>query len=827
MAGRSAIKPTNQFLPDAGVVPTEMVVITPETAKLLNARGVDTAIRANQIATGVTTSVSQNRQSVKSLLASKGVNFSPESNPLNQYANYTYHIRWSLTSEQSAYSISKSNPSLEGVKKTVIAESGVTAGFNITELELKNTCGMQSATLNTSAYLFTMTVLEPFGISLLDKIRSAAATQPVVNHMRCPFFLEVWFNGYDEDGNIIAPNEFYQLYRIGLSKMEVTMTEAGSRYTIEGYMDNELGNTNQISIPPAMIAVRADTVGSFFDQFGQKLTENQKTVSEQNFATIEYEFNVPPEIRSWTLRDSKVDEQNNRSDDMDIKWSNGVLEVKINRGMAVENVINLVMSMSPEAEKWLKGNTNGGTAGGSSGDLENAGLATWIMIHSDVEIIGFDVYTRDYIRKVKYSLVPYKTITSGADKPTITRLEERSVQVEKLNYLSNKNSMKKLYEYIYTGQNTEVIKFDIRVDNLWGIALPMWEATNNYDNYAQGYKYSPEAVANLKRKSGYNKKKFISDLQGRLTELKSTLVPTGSATERQIDQNLAEQAAIQDEINRLELSQISAVYFRNDLSPGALAADSALLKRSPEAAETITRLSTSSQMARELRYAEDLKTLPAGPIDPLPVVLRPDNRPMEQNANVGSDSNKAIADQSSYGIPGSRGLIGTILGNMFSMSAFMQIELEIRGDPYWMGQSNIRQNSIAESFGEDRGDPNFASYLLNDHMLILTFRSGENYNEETGLMDFSTTSEFFNGAYSVWNVTNSFKNGSFTQILTCGKDVFAQKVNPSDDAEKSASTPSSSSSTVAPVDRAAAATAAGTSEALVTEGGQAFGGGGL
>lgn len=823
------IKPTNQSTPDVGAIPTDPVLLTPEAARLLSRAGVDRAIEANQFASGVKVTNTDNRQSIKDQLATKGVNFAPEPNPLNQYANYTYHVRWSLTSEQASYSVNKSNPSLEGIKKTVIAESGVTAGFNIVDFELKNLCSFNHQTLNTMAYNWTMTVLEPYGISLLDKIRSAAITQPVINYMRCPFFIELWFNGYDEDGNIVAPNLFYQIYRVTLIGMDVDLTEGGSKYVITGIMDNDLGNSNQIAMPSAMIAIRASTVGDFFQQLGEKLTEQQKTVNEQNYATYEYQFRVPPEISGWSLRNSQVDEQNNRNNDMDISYENGVMEIKANRGMAVENIVNLVMSMSPEAEKWVKGESNGGTAGGSSGDLTNAGLFTWVMVHSEVEIIGFDVYTRDYIRRVTYTLIPYKTVTSGADRPTVDRLEEKSVQAEKLNYLGNKNSLKKLYEYIYTGQNTEIIKFDIHVENLWSIALPNWEATNTYDNYTHGLKFAPGAVSNLKNTTGYTKKKLISDLQGQLTDLQSQL--SANTSFRVMEQNLEQQQQIQDQIQSIELSQVSGVMFRTDSSPGAIAADSALLKNDPAAAETIARLSTSGQLVRALRYAEDLKVIPSGPIDPLPVVMRPDNKPMEQNANVGGDSNKAVGSQDSNGLPGSRSLIGTILGNMFSVNAFASIELEIRGDPYWMGQSNIRQNAIAASFGQDTGDPNHATFITNDHMLILVFRSGENYNEETGLMEFTSTSEFFNGAYAVYEVINTFKNGSFTQTLKCNKDIFAQKIN--QDVEKEAAAPAAAAAAparptvITPAERAAAATAAGTSEALITDGGMAFGGGGL
>jgi hypothetical protein len=59
-------------------------------------------------------------------------------------------------------------------------------------------------------------------------------------------------------------------------------------------------------------------------------------------------------------------------------------------------------------------------------------------------------------------------------------------------------------------------------------------------------------------------------------------------------------------------------------------------------------------------------------------------------------------------------------------------------------------------------------------MFILWFRTGENYNDQTGLMQFDTASDFYNGAYGVTEVTNSFKQGIFTQTLSAYKDPMAQ-----------------------------------------------------
>lgn len=816
---QSPIPPQNQATPDKGITETKLVTLTPAMAKYISKAGYDAANNANRMSTSrPTVTTGQNQQTVTDQLASSGVSFNPEDNPLNQYANYTYHVKWSLTSEPAAFAVSNSNPTLDGIDKTVIAESGVTAGFNIMDFEFKNICGPNSRTLNTAATEWTMTVLEPFGISLLDKIRSAAATQPVINYMRCPFFIEIWFNGYDESGNVIAPNLFYQLYRVTLTDMNVDLTEGGSKYVITGIMDGDIGKSNQIAIPSSLIAIRTSTIGQFFDLFAEKLTEQQKTINEQNFAITEYVFNVPPEIRQWTLRNNDVDKQNNRNDDMDISYSNGVMEIKLNRGMAVENIVNYVLAMCPEADKWIKGESAGGSAG-SGGDLASTGLATWLMVHSKVEITGFDVYTRDYIRKVTYSLIPYKTVNSGADRPTVTILEQKNVQAAKLNYLSNNNSLKKLYQYIYTGENTEIIKFDIHVENLWSIALPQWEATNTYNNFSQGYSYAENAVGNAKIKNNYSKKQMISDLQGQLTSLQQQ---TSFDNRQLMERNIDQQTSIRDQIQTLENSQRSAVMFRNDVSPGAVAADAALVKSDPAAAQTVSRYMTAAQQSKALKFAEDVAALPPGQFDPLPVVLRPDNKPSEQNADQGGDSNKAIANPASYGLPSGRSFIGTILGNMFSADFFAEIELEIRGDPYWMGQSNLRENAIAESFGQDSGDSTRANYISNDHMLVLVFRSGENYNEDTGLMEFNTTSDFFNGAYAVYEVTNSFKNGSFTQTLKCNKDIFAQKLNEQISSE-GRSKASSASTVISDTDRAAAAVATGTAAELISDDGRAPG----
>ena len=840
-AAGAALPPTNQIVPDEFLTAAKsMISVNASNAAGISLEGTQ---NARDILAGQTfrpSTPTDNTAFINESLSQVGVNFSPMENPLNKYANYTYHIRWFLTDENAAYNtISKTNPSGDNVNKTVIAESGVTAGFNITEFDMENTCGPNERTLNTAATTWSMTITEPYGISLIDKIRTAAKTQPVINYMRAPYFIDIWFVGYDEDGKIVSDKLFYQLYRVNILDIDIDLTEGGSKYSITGTFDNDIGFSNSISIPQGSMAIQAATVQSFFTQLADKLVEQQKKSLQQDFADVVYKIRVPPEMRNWTFRSSDVANQDNRNDDMTVEYTEGTMNISVNLGTSIENIVNRVISMCPEADPWVKGETNGGTAGANAAEITANGLASWLMVHSDVKIIGFNAYTRDYIREVTYTLVRYRTARTGADSATLNALESIGVQKEKMNFLKNANALKKLYQYIYTGQNTEIIKFDIHVENFWAITLPTWEGTNSYSNYTQGLLQKDNAIADSIRQGTYTKAQLLSTLQSRIDIIQQSLNTVDQGFRSSL---LAEQNALMQDAQLIETTSSAAVLFdqtsnpnnnrdrQGTLSPGQLTL-SETLAQDKNVVASVAEYSTLLSNQKALKYAEDLKILPAKYNDPMPVVLKPNNEPSGQNATQGSDSNKSVASPNSVGLPSGRSFIGSILGNMFDGSFFNEINLEIRGDPYWMGQSNIRQAAIADTYGQSGNDNRFANYQVCDHMFVLVFRSGENYNESTGLMQFTSTSDFFNGAYGVLDVKNSFRNGSFTQTLHAAKDIFAQKVS---NEVSAAATPTISTNTATatpvatvPIDRTAGATAAGTATELVTEGGQAFGGGGL
>lgn len=85
------------------------------------------------------------------------------------------------------------------------------------------------------------------------------------------------------------------------------------------------------------------------------------------------------------------------------------------------------------------------------------GFIKWFRVDVQIEFGAFDTLVGDYAKKIIYRVVPFMvhhSIFSNPNSPPIgyTQLEKKIC---------------KRYDYIYTGQNVDIIKFDIQINNLF------------------------------------------------------------------------------------------------------------------------------------------------------------------------------------------------------------------------------------------------------------------------------------------------------------------------------------------------------------------------
>ena len=790
-----AIKPTNPQQLDSGA---QITVTKDNFDKLFKDTGVSLSQNlAQKNGTAVNTfNSANNKNSFKSKLDSLEIDWSPETNPLNKYANYTYHIRWFVTSEFEAYNrIDVTNPNSSQMTHTIIAESGVTVGFNIEELRIdaSTTGNMQKRNMWTTAE-FTLIINEPQGLSLMDKIYYSSQEIGVANHMRCPYFLETWFQGYNEDGTIASNQMYYSINRVIITEIVANATQVGTKYTIKGYCDGSVAEMNQVSTIPAAVKITASTVGQFFKGLEVAWNKLQKDKNHDDLQQMTYKIEYPPLWENWNLKNTDVSKQNARNTDMKAAIDGNITSINIPAGQSIERIVDFVLYASLDAQKWIVGDT----IGGGQATMSDHAMIRFATVYPKTKIIGFNPVTQDYLREITYVLVPTESVRAFTDLAAVKRLQAPTTQLGKLRYILEQKRLKKKYDYIYTGLNTEVLRFEIKIDNYWAVQVPNFNQLGSYDQNTQGGVVDQNSVGyqahrgTLKNKDEaiQNRIKDIDKLQS--TAQNSAVADSLAEEKNKLQSQLANQSAKPNAPTDKgpSTSAKQSVLYGND--PGSVTVNAAALK-DPNTAQLLRQqlnYNTNRGASLKSAYVEDATFNPALQIRPLPLVGSYDPKPTQQNAGLNADRNKISASTDTDGITLGTGFVGAVFGNLFETQggAFNVIEIEIRGDPWWLPQGNLlKDRRASELTGTGTGSTpantgGVADFLAGDNSFILEMRAGVVYSEETGYVDQGLSGDFFNGLYNITKIENIFNRGKFTQILHANKDLLSQSPveNPSD-----------------------------------------------
>lgn len=759
----------------------------------------------------------------------KNINAKP--NVLDDFANYTYHIVFSIVQEDQARTIVPSTD-LNSVKRIIVAESGATVGYNITNFIVNNTVGPSFKQNSQSATQWEMTLTEPYGMTFPDYVLLAAAQLDVKNSAKFPFFIELWFTGYDENGKIVEPKTTRKIWRVLMLDFDVTTNEGGTVYKISGIVDNDAGGANQLSIPPAAISLNGVTkFGEAMDKLKAALNENAKKAENKENSATEYDIVLPPSVDmyNWKIDDDRGDDKRN------IDYNGQGQTLTINRGQDIGLFIMSVLSKcGSSAEDFLRG-----TAGyGSAPNFEKNGLGRVIKIFTEVSFKPYNTVLNDYPKKITYKLIPFTTTRTVRDPDEAAKLNQLGVQQSKLEYLVSNNLLAKKYEYIYTGRNTDIIKFDIHVENFWAVSLPTFLANRTYSQTTQG-----DVVATgssyVNESYGYTtKNKINEEITARLANPDSIVSNpnSGELSPSTFAQIKSSFTSINPTIANLAngVSLLNQAYGQT-LSNLGKATNLSNMNSLVEGISKLTRTVTGSELTNTIKEFSNLATLNVTPVakfdtilpdtvdklinnikvittdaygkigsafaqtasattaaantrratyledlrsqstlsDPQIVSFIIDNEPRFQNSvNNGAESKNKPTANTPFAI--GQSMWAQTIGNLYDQTFMLEIEIEIRGDPWWIGMTNIEENEFSTTLGAVN---NNANYLIGENMFLLTFKLPSQYNEQTGLMDFAQNSDYFNGIYSVLEVENRFENGAFTQRLKAFKELFSQKIN--------------------------------------------------
>ena len=363
---------------------------------------------------------------------------------------------------------------------------------------------------NSNAISFSFDIYEPYSMGLfLQSLQLAALNSNHPSYLQAPYVLKLDIQGYTDDGKLyqgIAPKYF----TLSLTKVTFDVTESGSNYKVEAIPYNHKGYGSVINKTYNDLAIVGEqgkplTVKHLLVEGEESLckvlnrAEQDLVLDEKILIPDEYEVQFPesPEqlfnynsgisVQSATVNPNAPTPRKAGSPkstandfgtniiseaDMGIEPGDGgnfafkkeedaydeatgkVIRDKMTidpknrkfqfqQGESITGIISKIVVASSFATKALQEKPS------------KEGFVTWFKLDVQIQLKEFDDKRGEFAKKIIFRVYPYKIHQSVFSNPTSAK--PGYAELEKL--------IAKQYSYIYTGQNNDIIKFDIKIDN--------------------------------------------------------------------------------------------------------------------------------------------------------------------------------------------------------------------------------------------------------------------------------------------------------------------------------------------------------------------------
>lgn len=454
-------------------------------------------------------------------------------NPLEQYASYS--PLWTLacldTAEYNKPQSYRKTGKLNHVifssagrydKERVSIAGGDKPEYYVDNFRMMALVAPNAKSGNTNAIKIEFDVYEPYSMGLfLQSLQVAAQKANYTNYLIAPYVLRLDFLGYNDQQQILTPISTgfvrSKFFVIKLIKANFSVDESGSRYQVEaipfnhqafndsattlyndiklvpkeeGTVEEALRN-GEISLVAALNRIEQGLVDAgkisvpdVYDiQFPSSAEEfatfDSGNLNQASSATSNPSAATATTVGGTTVSDLPPAESNEigkssygftESDGGSFPFAKetaqrdpetGIVKVdnltidpkarifQFAQGQSIINIITTMILNSEYVFNALKP------------ENKKDGLIRHFMIDIQIEFLEFDVKTGEHATKTTYRVIPYYVHESVFMNPNATPP----------GYPEIEQKISKAYNYIYTGQNTDIIKFDVQINNLFYVGM--------------------------------------------------------------------------------------------------------------------------------------------------------------------------------------------------------------------------------------------------------------------------------------------------------------------------------------------------------------------
>ena len=643
-------------------------------------------------------------------------------NALNVYETYTYNLKLYMIRPDETPSM-ELNISTPG-KSTLIIDNAGLANYNITNLEQHNVVG-HSRVRNTFANRFTIQVAEANGVTLLDTIRRSAAAMGIIDHKQAVYILVIEFNGRKSDGRASKHSQVFY-YPIKITDFQFKVDTGGTNYNITAIENSTAAYNYLNNVIKSQVTILASTVGDFFEQFNTIVNQAAKDAIVYSLDQIrpdEVKVTFDESISDWKQWQFQALAEEQTQDNVNIisagaGTGQSVLQVTIGNGSNLTDIVHIILSQTAEYKQIVL--DGGGSARSHPSEEVDSGLDQLPVFHKVVGNVTygeFDWLRNDYTRKSEYKVSPY-IIAEQILSPLayIEGITDANIQATRVRRLMERGLLRKKYDYIFTGANTEVLDFDIQIDYAYYHTTPYGGGQLGDANITA----PPQAIGNDNP---------LGNLINRIADIKAQI----SGLERAQRANTRTSTTFQPgeagfgnrAANTLSIANLDVqIQGLGDIFNSTVAEFGQILDSSGM---------SESDIAMTLRFAQD----------------------------VISDGDVAGSDNDNTG---GHLKFGALITNIENQADLMSIELGIRGDPYWLGKPNSFYDTAL------RNGNNLANFEKGSNGFYLKCALPYPYEDANGRRKPNVEYEI-SGFYTVIDVITRYTGGQFTMHLNAVRDL--------------------------------------------------------
>ena len=731
-------------------------------------------------------------------------------NTLLDYDGPTYHFELQMLSDDDA--IAAQRHILEGktsfdewrptaAQPVTIAETGSTV-LNLQSCMIEAVAGpMNNQHRVTGATNFQMSFAQPLGVSFTNLIVNAAVQLGMPDGLKATYLLKLHFIGRDAktgaDVNPIPNTE--RQFLINIVGVEQTVDTSGGIFNVTAVRSGDQGTYQHVySTDRPMELSNIKTVNDMMEKLAEAINVNEidklaieKAILDEYYIHIEDHAKkiladdeiVPTPGEKGIANANQYGANNGDQQDPDANEGFGdqrlLRTFKIPQNTGLNRIMEFALSHSRKLQNLAKGFDENDKDPDSTDSAKIKKYKKYIFkIKADVVNIGWDMLRNEYAKEYHYTISLFPTIRPEILQGTYSKQEEAVKQkvkeLLKPDFGEGKTrtkfrALRKRYDYLFTGMNDKVLRFDLKFNNNFFMAMHSYQ--NLYDNI-------DESVQEQIIESGDSLRKFKQQ-QSQVRAAWKSYLKSKADKVGQVGFNATTEMASSATYSQFKKEREELInQYVGRIQDGTIEGDQGLASRLQDLDSYDKKLAENKNRVDGTKPTEEFK---GGGAD---ASRLPQERIIGELINENDLRNKIETGQipthvmwgvtrdasagnfNDEGHPENKGKHQFDAVMQASLSDFqadmVQMDMDIRGDMYWL---------------ESEGDPRAITssyYAGENYLLFRAITSAGEPDINTGIATPGDTKkeQLLNGVYAVVNVTSRFEGGLFTQNIKGPRENF-------------------------------------------------------